>query len=57
VSRLWQALEKKTGVAVGCFSDPRFPSPALSLWDETKHDWVLLPEQLHGDIKQESLGL
>jgi len=51
-----EALEKKTGVAVGCFSDPGFPSPALSLWNESKHEWIHFPEQLHCDIKQESLG-
>jgi len=50
-----EGLEKKIGVAVGCFSDPHFPSPALSIWNESKHDWVLFPEQWHGDIKQESL--
>ena len=35
------------GVAVGCFADPMFPAPKVSLYAERKHDWVALP----GDIE------
>ena len=26
--------------AVGCFADPEFPVPLMSLWEQTKHPWV-----------------
>ena len=26
--------------AGGCFADPEFPAPLMSLWEETKHPWV-----------------
>ena len=32
------------GVAVGAFADPSFPPPTFSLWEETKHPWVHVPE-------------
>jgi len=31
-------------VTVGSFSDPKFPAPMLSVWEEGKHDWVVIPE-------------
>ena len=35
------------GVAVGCFADPMFPAPRVSVYENRKHDWVALP----GDIE------
>jgi hypothetical protein len=32
------------GIAVGCFADPDFPPPTRSIWEESKHDWLALPE-------------
>ncbi len=32
-----------TAVAVGCFGDPEFPEPAVSVWEERKHTWVTPP--------------
>jgi hypothetical protein len=32
------------GIAVGCFADPDFPAPTFSVWEESKHAWVCLPE-------------
>lgn len=32
------------GVAVGAINDPTFPAPARSVWEEEKHDWVVIPE-------------
>jgi hypothetical protein len=32
------------GIAVGCFADPEFPPPTRSIWEESKHDWLGLPE-------------
>ena len=31
-------------VAVGAFADPDFPAPAVSVWEERKHSWVVVPE-------------
>ena len=32
------------GITVGCISDPAFPPPQLSVYEEVKHHWVGLPE-------------
>ena len=32
------------GIAVGVFADPGFPPPSYSVWEETKHAWVTLPD-------------
>ena len=32
------------GIAVGAFADPDFPPPTYSVWEESKHAWVYLPE-------------
>ena len=32
------------GIAVGAFADPDFPPPTLSVWEQTKHSWINLPE-------------
>lgn len=31
------------GVAVGCFADPDFPPPGVSVYGEHRHAWVELP--------------
>jgi len=28
------------GVAVGAFTDPQFPAPTASVWEESKHPWL-----------------
>lgn len=39
------------GVAVGCFADPTFPIPTLSVWEESKHPWLGLPAGMdHRDL-------
>ncbi len=35
--------EGSVGVAVGCFADPSFPSPRVSVYDCRRHGWVGLP--------------
>jgi hypothetical protein len=35
---------KWIAVAVGAFADPEFPAPAVSVWEERKHSWVVVPE-------------
>ncbi len=32
------------GIAVGCFADPTFPAPMRSVWEQTHHPWLGLPE-------------
>jgi hypothetical protein len=31
---------------VGAFADPSFPAPGLSVYEERKHSWVRLPENI-----------
>ncbi|RLA03594.1 MAG: aldehyde-activating protein [Gammaproteobacteria bacterium] len=42
----WQgaSLPDKTGIAVGCFSDPNFPEPEMVVWTSSKHGWVTYPD-------------
>jgi hypothetical protein len=41
----WQAERYPDlfGVAIGCFADPGYPGPTLSVWEQTMHPWVGLP--------------
>ena len=32
------------GIAVGGFVDPNFPPPIRSVWEQSRHAWVELPE-------------
>ncbi|HMH64989.1 MAG TPA: GFA family protein, partial [Rhizomicrobium sp.] len=32
------------GIAVGGFADPQFPVPVRSVWEQTRHGWVELPD-------------
>ena len=34
------------GIAVGAFADSHFPAPVRSVWEQSRHDWVELPEGL-----------
>lgn len=42
-----EAEPENYGVPVGCFEDPAFPAPRVSVYEEFKHAWVILP----GDIE------
>jgi hypothetical protein len=35
------------GIPVGCFTDPDFPEPRLSVWNQSKYHWVSLPDGWH----------
>lgn len=41
------------GVAVGSIADPDFPAPTWSVWEESRHHWVDMPDGVrhfpHGD--------
>ena len=34
-------------IPLGAFEDPNFASPAFSVWEERKHDWV----EILGDVE------
>ncbi len=36
-------LSEMVGVAVGCFADPDFPPPTLSLYGKRRHKWLHQP--------------
>jgi hypothetical protein len=33
-------------VAIGTFADPDFPPPTISVWEECRHSWIILPSDL-----------
>jgi hypothetical protein len=33
-----------TGVTVGTLADPAFPAAIRSVYEQSKHDWIVLPE-------------
>ena len=41
----------RVGVAVGAFADPTFPAPNRSVFDESKHGWIMLGADLPGFIR------
>ncbi len=51
----WQAeiFQGFTAIAVGCFTEPDFPAPSASVWNQSKYDWVEFPEHWHKMQKQE----
>ena len=46
----WQTANHpgRYGIAVGAFADPHFPKPARSVFERSRHDWVLLGEDIPG---------
>ena len=32
------------GIAVGAICDPTYPAPVRSVWEQSRHDWVVIPE-------------
>jgi hypothetical protein len=37
--------EDLIAVPVGAFADPDFPPPKVSVWEERKHGWVVVPSE------------
>src|SRR5262245_30127103 len=33
-----------TAVPIGAFADPTFPPPLVSVWEERRHPWVVVPD-------------
>ncbi len=40
------ASEELIAIPVGAFADPDFPPPQISVWEERKHGWVMVPDQI-----------
>jgi len=36
------------GVTLGAIGDPAFPMPARSVYEQSRHEWVALPEEIPG---------
>jgi hypothetical protein len=46
---VFYTMEDSPGVVavpVGAFADPSFPAPARSVWEERRHAWVRLPDDI-----------
>ncbi len=50
----WHAefMANHTGVSVGCFADPDFPSPQYSAWNQTQHHWLTCLAQIKASDTQ-----
>jgi hypothetical protein len=40
-----------TGVTVGTFGDPGFPAPLRSVYEQSKHRWLAMPEASAGFLR------
>jgi hypothetical protein len=40
------------GVAVGAFADPQFPLPVRSVWEQTRHPWLVFGHNPDGFVQQ-----
>lgn len=38
-----EGLEAFVAIPVGAFADPGFPAPAVSVYEDRKHRWVIPP--------------
>lgn len=39
-----EGSEEMVAIPVGVFAEPRFPAPTISMYEERKHSWVVMPE-------------
>ena len=39
-------VEEVVAIPVGAFADPAFPQPRFSVYEDRKHAWVALPEDI-----------
>jgi hypothetical protein len=46
VSYRLDALPGVVAIPVGCFADPGFPQPRVSVYEARQHPWVRLPEDI-----------
>ena len=40
------AITPERAVPVGAFADPSFPTPSISVWEERRHSWLRLPDDI-----------
>ena len=40
-----------TGVTVGTIGDPAFPAPARSVYEQSRHRWLAMPEAVQGFVR------
>jgi hypothetical protein len=38
----------RVAIAAGAFADPHFPKPARSVFEEFRHDWITMPDEIPG---------
>ena len=38
--------EEHVAIPIGAFADPNFPAPMFSVYEDRKHAWVTLPENI-----------
>ena len=41
-----EVIPDETGVPLGAFADPSFPAPSIFLFEQSKHPWLPLPENV-----------
>jgi hypothetical protein len=41
-----EGLDGFIGIPVGAFADPNFPGPNISVYEDYKHGWVVLPPDI-----------
>jgi hypothetical protein len=48
----WQTANHpgRYGIAVGAFADPHFPKPMRSVFERSRHDWMLMPDDVPGFV-------
>jgi hypothetical protein len=39
-------MEESVAIPIGAFAEPDFPAPTFSVYEERKHSWVTLPENI-----------
>jgi hypothetical protein len=39
-------IEGAIAIPIGAFAEPEFPAPTFSVYEERKHSWVTLPENI-----------
>ncbi|HEY9100873.1 GFA family protein [Chitinimonas sp.] len=40
-----EGMEEFVAIPVGAFADPSFPPPGVSVYEERKHGWVVVPAE------------
>jgi hypothetical protein len=46
VSYQTEGNEESIAIPVGAFAEPDFPEPIVSVYEERKHTWVVMPENI-----------